>query len=48
VQVDGSKPLVIDLDMQRNHSGFAWIPYLLCGLLALVSTLLWKKCVRHG
>ena len=48
VQVDGAKPLVIDLDMQRNHMGFVWIPYLLCGLLALFSTLLWKKCVRHG
>jgi hypothetical protein len=43
VQVDGAKPLVIELDMQRNHSGFAWLPYLLCGLLALFSSLLWKR-----
>jgi hypothetical protein len=43
VQVDGDRPMTIELKLKRAGSGFAWIAVLLCMLVGAMGAVKWRK-----
>ncbi|MEN9974523.1 MAG: hypothetical protein RLZZ282_529, partial [Verrucomicrobiota bacterium] len=39
VQVDGERPMAIDLKLKRSHRGFAWLAVILCLLVGALSVM---------
>jgi len=36
VQVDGQRPMAIEMTLKRDSNGFAWLGILLCGMLGIM------------